>query len=120
MARKQLGPTATAPTDTVDVAWVQNYVTTFATANLPSYSTYVSSNVDYVLALPVSPVDHQMQLFEINATANINVSIPAAVQRMFGASPSVALSSGQTGFLGLRYSAHAQAWFLLSSAVPAS
>ena len=107
MARQNLGARPSRPNDYVDVEWVQT--------EYPSLASYVSSGVDFVVQLPLEPVDHTMYIVEVEARADITVSLPAGVVLTTGTQPVMALFAGKTGFLGLRYSASAGAWFLLST-----
>lgn len=107
MARQNLGARPSRPNDYVDVEWV--------TSTYPSLASYVSSGVDIVISLPEDPVDHTMLIVEVEARANITVSLPENVLLTIGTQPVAAIYSGKTGFFGLRYSANAGAWFLLST-----
>lgn len=83
----------------------------------PSYSHYLSSAVDLTLPLPADPVEHQMEVFEVHATARILVSVPTTVRLTPGNYRTTTVEAARTGFYGLRWSSHAGAWFLLSTAI---
>lgn len=107
MARQNLGTAPSRPNDYVDVTWVQQ--------NYPSLRSYTSSGVNLAIELPEDPVDGTMFISEINARADIIVSLPDGVLLTTGTIPTFPLFFGKTGFFGFRYSAHADAWFLLST-----
>ena len=107
MALQNLGGAPSRQTDLVDVGWIMS--------TFPSYSTYISTDVDYAITLPMNPADHQMQLYEIYAGANITVTLPGGVIRTEGPIDTIHVPATKTAFLGLRYSSHKPGWFLLSS-----
>lgn len=69
---------------------------------------------DFTIELPLNPVDHTMFIAEVEATAEIVVSVPDGVLLCTAVQPNAPLHPGKTGFFGFRYSANAGAWFLLS------
>lgn len=85
------------------------------TANYPSFSAVVTSDIDVVLTLPSDPVDHTMLLVEVIATGDIDVFCPEGTALTIGPQFQTSLPSGKTGFFGFRYSAASEVWFLLSS-----
>lgn len=108
LARKDLGPTPVGVTDEVTLGWVRN--------TYPSFSNYISTGEDLYLVLPEDPVEHQMELFEVYAAGSrIHVFIPDYVKATYGTHLGSTVESGKTAFFGLRWSSHAQAWFLLSA-----
>ena len=113
MALQNLGTTPSRPTDTVDVEWV--------TSAYPSFSAFVSTSAStYTPVLPTSPADHQMHLVEVYAsTTGTTVNTPVGVLLCRGLFSTTTIPVTKTGFFGYRYSAHAGAWFLLSTAVQA-
>ena len=109
MARKDLGPTPVGVQDEVTVGWVRN--------TYPSFSSYISTDEDLSIVLPPSPVEHQMELFEVHAAGSrIHVFIPDSVKTTQGAYLGSTIEADRTAFFGLRWSSHADAWFLLSAA----
>lgn len=112
MTRKDLGPTPVGVSDQLTLGWAR---TTY-----PSYSTYVATESDHHIVLPAEPVEHQMEIFEIKAGENrVLVFAPDNVRTCLGAHPAITLEAGKTAFMGFRYSSHAGAWFLLSTALQA-
>lgn len=112
MTRKDLGPTPVGLRDQLTLGWAR---TTY-----PSYSTYITSESDYHIELPDDPVEHQMEIFEVRAGDNrILVFSPDGVIPCLGANPAITVEAGKTAFMGYRYSSHADAWFLLSTALQA-
>ena len=109
MARKQLGLVPQGPQDEVSFG--------FMTDLYPVNSHYVEIDSDYDIFLPNDPINHQMELFEIFATADAEVNVPVGTRFTFGTGSVVPVGGSKTAFLGFRYSTHAQAWFLLSLAV---
>lgn len=107
MARQNLGARPSRPNDYVDVEWVQT--------EYPSLASYVSTGVDVVVQLPSDPVDHTMLIVEVDARADISVSLPDGVLLTTGTLPVMVVYANKTAFLGFRYSANAGAWFLLSA-----
>lgn len=107
MATQNLGAPPSRPNDQVDVAWV--------TSNYPSYSSFVSAGANFTLTLLSSPVNHTMLLCEVYATNAIVVSVPTETLLTVGCQPHTPIPATKTGFFGLRYSANAGAWFLLSA-----
>jgi hypothetical protein len=93
----------------VDVEWVR--------ATYPSYSTTLTRGTNFTITLPADPVNHQMQLVEVLATAPIQVTSPGLLT--YGAARVTLIPSGKTAFFGFRYSTQATNWFLLSTAVQA-
>lgn len=106
MTRQDLGTYPSTPYEVTTVQWV--------TQSYPSFSASVSTSSDLTISLPADPVDHTMLIAEVNATAEIVVSIPEGVLLTTGTAPSTVLFSGKAGFFGFRYSATASAWLLLS------
>jgi len=91
----------------VDIDWV--------TSQYPSFSTTITSAVDFQLSFPSDPVDHTMLLVEVVATGDIDVDCPDGTVLTIGPQFQMSLPSGKTGFFGFRYSATSGIWFLLSS-----
>ena len=80
-----------------------------------SIPLFVTTAVDYTIALPEDPVDRQMVIVEVRAQAPLTVRIPdGAVLTMF-TRDAYALRGDTTGFFGFRYSASASTWFLMSA-----
>lgn len=112
MTRKDLGPTPVGVRDQLTLGWAR---TTY-----PSFSTFVLAESDHYIELPDDPVEHQMEIFEVQAGENrVLVFSPDGVLPCLGASPAITVEAGKTAFLGFRYSSHADAWFLLSTALQA-
>lgn len=112
MTRKDLGPTPVGVRDQITLGW--------ARSTYPSYSTYIAASGDLTIELPDTPVDHQMEVFEVTAGENRTlVFSPDGVIACLGAHPAITLEPGKTAFLGYRYSANSEAWFLLSTAIQA-
>ena len=110
MTRKDLGPNPVGDTDQLTLGWAR---TTY-----PSYSNYAETDADYHISLPDDPVEHQMEIYEIKAGDNrILVFSPGNVLACQGTSLNITLEPNKTGFLGYRWSDHAQSWFLLSTAI---
>lgn len=107
MTRQDFGAPPSRPKDVTTVDWVME--------TFPSYSATITATSSLTIQLPPSPTDHTMYLVEINAQADLTVSIPSHVLFTAGTSPSTLLYSGKTGFFGFRYSATAGSWFLLSA-----
>lgn len=109
MTRKDLGPTPVGVSDQLTLGW--------ARSTYPSYSNYIQADSDIHISLPEDPVEHQMEVFEVKAGADrILVFSPSDVIPCLGAHPNITLEAHKTAFLGYRYSDHAGAWFLLSTA----
>lgn len=106
MTRQDLGAPPSGPHDVTTVSWVYE--------TFPSYSQTVTTGIDYVVDLPGDPVDHTMFVLEVNATAEVAVSLPEGVLLTTGTGPVTVILGGKTGFLGFRYSATAGSWFFLS------
>jgi len=107
LTRQDLGALPSGPKDVTTVEWVyQTY---------PSYSLTVTPSSNYVVALPDDPVDHTMFLLEVDAQAELEVSLPEGVLLTTGNGPVTTIFDGKTGFFGFRYSATADSWFLLSA-----
>lgn len=92
----------------------------FMTNTYPSYSRYLEAEDDVLLTLPADPLEHQMEVVEVRATAGrVIVSAPADALLCFGTHRNSTLEAGKTGFYGFRWSSHASAWFFLSEAIEA-
>lgn len=112
MTRKDLGPTPVGVNDQLTLGWAR---TTY-----PSFSNYLSADADVHIALPEDPVEHQMEIYEVHADDHrILVFAPDGVIPCQGAHPAITVEAGKTAFLGFRWSDHAGAWFLLSTAIQA-
>ena len=112
MARQNLGSAPSRPIDYVDVGWV--------TSTYPSYSHRLSSGTNRTLGTPTLATGNfnpQMDIYEINATADITVSFSDDVLLTNGVVSTYRIPSGKTGFFGFRYSPHVGEWFLLSATV---
>lgn len=109
MARKNLGLEPVSPDDETTVGYF--------VATLPGHSSYYQVSSNFVIPLPHSPSDHQMELFEVSAIAPVIVSCPPGTEITNGTNFAISVPGGKTAFLGFRYSAHALVWFLLSSTV---
>lgn len=112
VTRKDLGPTPVGEHDQLTLGW--------AHSTFPSYSTYILAESDLYLTLPETPTEHQMEVFEVKAGADrILVFSPSGVLPCLGAHPAITVEAHKTVFMGFRYSSHASAWFLLSTALQA-
>lgn len=80
-----------------------------------SDNQYVTSGTNLTLTMPGSPVNGQMTLFEIRATAAITVTVAAGTKLTGSLTSTLAIGSGKSGFMGFRYSTAANAWYLLSA-----
>lgn len=78
---------------------------------------FQTSSVDLTLTLPATPTSYLMRMYEVRAGAAITVTVPASVKLTTGLSYTLAVPSGKSGFLGLRYSVATQAWYLISATV---
>ncbi len=112
MTRKDLGPTPVGEHDQLTLGW--------ARTAYPSYSNHIVAQSDLHLSLPEDPDEHQMEVFEVKAGPDrVLVFSPSDVIPCLGAHPSITLEPHKTAFLGFRWSSHAGAWFLLSTALQA-
>lgn len=109
MARKNLGLN---PSETADQITVSYFV-----GAIPGHSSYYQTSSNFTIPLPLSPADHQMELFEVSAIGPVIISCPGGTLITNGTAATVSVAGGKTAFLGFRYSANAVAWFLLSSTV---
>lgn len=109
MTTRDLGLTPVGNTDVITLGFLE--------AAFPGHSTFIATDQDTVIPLPALPADMQMELYEINALATIQVSVPDGVRMTTGLLSSISLSQNKTSFWGFRFSAHAAAWFLLSFAL---
>lgn len=80
---------------------------------------FVTYGSNTTLTMPSSPVNGQMTLFEIRATAAITVTAAAGTKLTGTLTNTLAIGSGKSGFMGFRYSTAASAWYLLSSVAEA-
>lgn len=78
---------------------------------------FVTSSVNYTVVLPATPPAYLMRVIEIRAGAAITVTIPATVKLTTGLTSTLAVPSGKSAFIGLRYSVATQAWYLMSATV---
>lgn len=123
--RKQLGAPAAAATDAATKGYVDSAVAvtvaalTYATTVTPNAATSrnfsVAATGSFTLAAPTSPTDGQMIMVEVRASAAVTVTIAAAILLTTGLTASLAVASGKSGFIGLRYSASAATWYLLAA-----
>ncbi len=109
MTRQDLGLTPDEPASVVTLGFLR--------AIYPSYSTFLSVGANYTVVLPPDPVNYQMELFEVYATADVSVTFPNDVLLTGLGQNSYEILTGLTGFFGFRYSMAAGTWFLLSATV---
>lgn len=104
------GP-AGAPTPPSTLAYSTS-ITPNATA---SNSFYVAATGSFTLNPPTSPTSGQMLMVEVRASAAVTVTIAAAIRLTTGQTATLAVVSDKSGFIGLRYSSTAAAWYLLAA-----
>jgi len=81
-----------------------------------SHSASIAATGSFTLNAPASSGDGMMMLIEVRASAAVTVTFAAAILLTTGQTASLAVTSGHSGFIGLRYSTTAAAWFLLAAA----
>lgn len=94
-------------------------IITYGASITPDASTSSNFKVvatgSFTLNPPTSPLDGQMVLLEIRASAAVTVTIASAILLTTGQTATLAVASGKSGFIGLRYSSAAAAWYLLAA-----
>jgi len=121
--RKQLGAPAAAATDAATKGYVDSAVAvaalTYSTSVTPNAATSrnfsIAATGSFTLNAPTNPTDGQMIMVEVRASAAVTVTIAAAILLTTGITATLAVTSGKSGFVGLRYSGAAAAWYLLAA-----
>lgn len=101
-----------APAPSVGTLAYATNITPVATA---ATSFFVAATGNFTLNAPTGPADGQMLMVEVRASVAVTVTIAAAILLTTGLAASLAVVSGRSGFIGLRYSAAAAAWYLLAA-----
>jgi len=119
--QRQVGVAPANPADAATKGYVDAppvAAITFAAAITPavSSSAFVAATGSFTLNAPASSGDGMMMLIEVRASAAVTVTVAAAILLTTGQTASLAITSGHSGFIGLRYSATAAAWYLLAAA----
>jgi len=115
-----LGVAPTNPTDAATKAYVDAppvAVIAFAATVTPavSSSAFIAATGNFTLNAPAASGDGMMMLIEVRASAAVTVTFAAAILLTTGLTASLAITSGHSGFIGLRYSTTAAAWYLLAA-----
>ncbi len=118
--QRLVGLTPAATTDAATKAYVDAppvAAITFAATITPavSSSAFIAATGSFTLNAPASSGDGMMMLLEVRASAAVTVTFAAAIFLTTGQTASLALTSGHSGFVGLRYSTTATAWYLLAA-----
>lgn len=71
----------------------------------------------YTLEPPARPADGYLVMFEILPEVDTTIHMPAGVRLTAGMTPHFDLLAGQHGFVGLRWSDSAEAWYALAVTV---
>jgi len=92
---------------------------TYAASITPNAATSrnfsIAATGSFTLNAPTNPANGKMIMVEVRASAAVTVTIAAAILLTTGQTASLAITSGHSGFIGLRYSAPAAAWYLLAA-----
>lgn len=121
--QRQVGVAPSNAADTATKAYVDSAVAvsalTYATSVTPNAATSrnfsIAATGSFTLNAPTNPTNGQMIMVEVRASAAVTVTIAAAILLTTGLTASLAVASGKSGFIGVRYSTAAAAWYLLAS-----
>jgi len=110
-----LNPADTATKGYVDSPPVAAIAYAASITPAASSSAFIAATGSFTLNTPASSGDGRMMMIEVRASAAVTVTIAATILLTTGQTASLAVASGKSGYLGLRYSASAAAWYLLAA-----